>query len=134
MTAEVRSHSTTIAEELERFLAKTPPYHRPREWYRLLKKALRCGVFFSDELSPASLELFMKTVPQVVAKFIEAERKHAWHDAWQDKITEAVWRASLYAHLEKGDVRDVIILGLIGLWHGWRTTKKTAADKEKVRR
>lgn len=86
----------------------------------MLKPTSAFHVYVPVGVTANGRELFRIGIKAVMQKFAFAERKHQWKDAFLTADKEIIQK-DLYAHLEKGDPRDVIIYCLILLYHGWST-------------
>jgi hypothetical protein len=66
-------------------------------------------------------QLLRQMEPVIIAKLQANEKKHQFGETW--RVPD--WKASLHRqipeHVRKGDPRDLVILGLMAMFHGWST-------------
>lgn len=62
-------------------------------------------------------------------KMLRASVKHGYpRDGWLGDDWEERWRAMVREHVEKGDPRDLITLGMIGWFHGWSSAEPGGSE------
>lgn len=82
------------------------------------------NVYFQKAVTDASADLFKRAIAAILKKFMAAEAKHGWKDAWTRDLTEKSCQEQLLVHLDKGDPKDVAIYCFFMIWYGWRTRGK----------
>lgn len=73
------------------------------------------------ETSTESMMMLRGACERMVAKFVAAEAKYGWHDAWRHNLSEAQCREYLMEHIRKGDPADVMVIAAFMVSFGWRT-------------
>ena len=79
-------------------------------------------LIYAPEVSKASTKMLEKAFAKCVDKFIAAEKRHKWKDAWRTDLTEVQMQKMLAEHLLKGDPCDVAIIAMFAVHFGWSTS------------
>ena len=83
------------------------------------------AIYVPVAITQLSYTMIRLVIKKVLLKYVAAEEKHSWDDAWATQLTEHGCQRMLAEHVVKGDPLDVIIICFFMVWFGWRTVGKS---------